>query len=120
VTCVCAWVLVQALLEERLFAWALGWPFAGRLALTVGTVGTLSFFLGWPFPIGLRETSSRYPSLVPWAWGINGCASVIGAVLGKMIGMSIGLRMTMVVAALLYVSAALVFRFTVREPRKGG
>jgi len=120
VTCVCAWVLGQALLEERLFEWALGWPFAGRLALTVGTVGTLSFFLGWPFPIGLRETSSRYPSLVPWAWGINGCASVIGAVLGKMIGMSIGLRMTMVVAALLYVSAALVFRFTVREPRKGG
>jgi len=40
--------------------------------------------------------------------GINGCASVIGAVLGKMISMSIGLRMTMLVAALLYVSAALV------------
>ena len=120
VTCVCAWVLGQALLEGRLFEWALGWPFAGRLALTVVMVGSLSFFLGWPFPIGLRETSGRYPSLVPWAWGINGCASVIGAVLGKMISMSIGLRMTMVVAALLYVSAALVFRFTVREPRKGG
>jgi hypothetical protein len=120
VTCVCAWVLGQALLEERLFEWALGWPFAGRLALTVVMVGSLSFFLGWPFPIGLRETSGRYPSLVPWAWGINGCASVIGAVLGKMISMSIGLRMTMGVAALLYVSAALVFRFTVREPRKGG
>jgi hypothetical protein len=120
VTCVCAWVLGQALLEERLFAWALGWPFAGRLALTVGTVGVLSFFLGWPFPIGLRETSGRYPSLVPWAWGVNGCASVIGAVLGKMISMSIGLRLTTGVAALLYVSAALVFRFTVREPRKSG
>jgi len=120
VTCVCAWVLGQALLKERLFEWALGWPFAGRLALTVVMVGSLSFFLGWPFPIGLRETSGRYPSLVPWAWGINGCASVIGAVLGKMISMSIGLRMTMGVAALLYVSAALVFRFTVREPRKGG
>ncbi|MBP1738236.1 MAG: SAM-dependent methyltransferase, partial [Deltaproteobacteria bacterium] len=79
------------------------------------TVGTLSFFLGWPFPIGLRETSSRYPSLVPWAWGVNGCASVIGAVLGKMISMSIGLRLTMGVAALLYVSAALVYRFTLRE-----
>ncbi|MBP1739376.1 MAG: hypothetical protein H6Q48_1669, partial [Deltaproteobacteria bacterium] len=53
-----------------------------------------------------------------WAWGINGCASVIGAVLGKMISMSIGLRLTMVVAALLYVFAALAFRFTLREKRE--
>jgi hypothetical protein len=119
VTCVCAWVLVQALLEERLFAWALGWPFGGRLALTVVMVGALSFFLGWPFPMGLREISGRFPSLVPWAWGINGCASVIGAVLGKMISMSAGLRMTMLVAALLYLFSALVFRFTLGEIREG-
>ena len=118
-TCVCAWVLVQALLGERLFAWALGWPLAGRLALAVVMVGTLSFFLGWPFPVGLRETSLRYPSLVPWAWGINGCASVIGAVLGKMISMSAGLRMTMMAAALLYLFSALVLRFTWREPGEG-
>ena len=119
VTCVCAWVLVQALLEERLFAWALGWAFGGRLALTVVMVGTLSFFLGWPLPIGLREISSPFPLLVPWAWGINGCASVIGAVLGKMISMSAGLRMTMLVAAGLYLFSALVFRLTLRETREG-
>jgi hypothetical protein len=117
VACVCAWGLVQALLEERVFAWALDWPLGGRLALTVAMVGSLSFFLGWPFPIGLREISDQYPSLVPWAWGINGCASVIGAVLGKMISMSAGLRMTMLVAALLYVLSALAFRFTLRQPR---
>jgi spermidine synthase len=118
VTCVCAWILVQALVEERVFAWALGWPFAARLALTVLLVGSLSFFLGWPFPIGLRETSVRFPSLVPWAWGINGCASVIGAVLGKVISMSAGLRMTMGVAALLYLFSAAVFGFTFREKRE--
>jgi hypothetical protein len=119
VTCVCAWVLIQALAEERLFGWALGWPFGGRLALTAVMVGSLSFFLGWPFPIGLRETSDRFPSLVPWAWGVNGCASVIGAVLGKVISMSVGLRMTMVVATLLYVFAAFVFHFTFRQPGEG-
>jgi spermidine synthase len=116
---VCVWVLVQALAEERLFGWALGWPFGGRLALTVAMVGTLSFFLGWPFPIGLRETSSRFPSLVPWAWGINGCASVIGAVLGKIISMSVGFRMTMVAAALLYLFSALVFHLCYERKGKG-
>jgi spermidine synthase len=122
VASVCAWVLVQALAEERLFGWALGWPFGARLALTVGMVGTLSFFLGWTFPIGLRQISDRYPSLVPWAWGINGCASVIGAVLGKMISMSAGLQMTMMVAALLYVFAAVIFGFTfggIRQRKQG-
>jgi hypothetical protein len=120
VTGICAWVLVQAFEEERLFGWALGWPSGGRLALTVVVVGCLSFFLGWAFPIGLRETSSRFPSLVPWAWGINGCASVIGAVLGKMISMSVGLRMTMVLAALLYLFSALVFRSTLQQKREAG
>ncbi len=119
VTCVCAWVLIQVVLEERLFGWAPGWAFGRRLALTVVMVGTLSFFLGWPFPIGLRATSRRFPSMVPWAWGVNGCASVIGAVLGKIISMSVGLRMTMVVAALLYLFSALVFRSALREPREG-
>ncbi|MGE5839341.1 MAG: SAM-dependent methyltransferase [Deltaproteobacteria bacterium] len=114
---VCAWVLTQALAEQRLFAWALGLPFGARLILTVIFVGALSFFLGWPFPVALRETSERLPSLVPWAWGINGCASVIGAVLGKMISMSLGLQVTMGIAALLYVVAAGVFQFMLREKR---
>jgi hypothetical protein len=118
VTGVFAWVLVQAFAEERLFGWALGWPFGGRVALTVVMVGTLSFFLGWPFPIGLRETSSRFPSLVPWAWAINGCASVIGAVLGKTVSLSVGLRMTMGMAALLYLFSAIVFGLTLREKRQ--
>jgi hypothetical protein len=116
VTCITLWILAQTLLEERVLGWALGRPFGVRLAIAVVMVGSLSFFLGWPFPIGLRETSGRYPPLVPWAWGINGCASVIGAVLGKMISMSIGLRMTMCIAALLYVFSALAFRFTLRRP----
>jgi hypothetical protein len=114
---VCAWVLIQTLTERRVVAWALGLPFGARLTLTVIMVGSLSFFLGWPFPLGLRETSGRFPSLVPWAWGINGCASVIGAVLGKVISISVGLRMTMLVSAALYVLSALVFRFTLPETR---
>ena len=119
VTCVGAWVLIQAVAEEKVFRWALGLPFGGRLAFTVFTVGALSFFLGRPFPIGLRETSDRFSSLVPWAWGINGCASVMGAILGTMINMSLGLRMTMGLAAFLYGLAALAFSFTLRQPGQG-
>jgi len=118
VTCVFVWILAQALLEKRLLEWALGLPFGARLMLTVVMVGALSFFLGWPFPIGLRETSGRFPSLVPWAWGINGCTSVIGAVLGKLISLSVGLRMTMLIAALLYGVSVFVFCFTMQGPRK--
>ena len=118
VTCVFAWVLVQAFTEERLFGWALGRPFGGRLALTVVMVGSLSFSGSALSHWASRDLGS-ISVLVPWAWGINGCASVIGAVLGKMISMSIGLRMTMVVAAQLYLFSAIVFRFTFRSQGKG-
>jgi predicted membrane-bound spermidine synthase len=119
VTCICLWVVVQALAGDRLVGWALGRPLGARLALTVVMVGSVSFFLGWPFPIGLRETSRRFQSLVPWAWGLNGCASVIGAVLGKIISISVGFRTTMGLAALLYLVSAVLFQFSVREKKKG-
>jgi hypothetical protein len=115
VALVCAWVAILALVEERLFSWALGLPLGARLALTVVPVGALSFFLGWPFPLGLREASTRFPSLVPWVWAVNGCASVLGVVLGKAISLSVGLRMTMLIAAFLYVVAAVVFRSAFSE-----
>jgi len=56
-------VLVQLFGRETVCvgAWL---PFAGRLALTVGTVAPL-FFLGWPFPIGFVRPQAVI-HLCPW------------------------------------------------------
>jgi hypothetical protein len=78
----------------------------------------LSFFLGWPFPWGLRHVAGSFPGLVPWAWGINACASVVGAVLGKFMAVSFGFRNVMFAACLMYVLALIIFQIGFRSEGK--
>ena len=49
---------------------------------------------------------SRVAALVPWAWGINGCASVLSAVLAILLAMSLRFNAVVVIAIALYVVAA--------------
>lgn len=109
------WVLFHVMAGDRLFNWALSWPFGSRLALAFLLLSILSFFLGWPFPSGLRVIAKKFPGLVPWAWGINGCASVIGAVLGKCLAVSIGFKLLMLSACALYLLAIATFYITFRS-----
>jgi hypothetical protein len=105
------WVGFQAMIGDHLFRLAMGWSFGGRVLLAILFLSVLSFFLGWPFPSGFRNLAERSPDLMPWAWGINGCASVIGAVLGKFLAVSIGFHALMFAACLLYLLALITYHF---------
>ena len=107
---VALWVGVHWVAGEGLLEWALGKTLWVRLAVGVGMLAILSFFMGWPFPWGLRLLAGRSPGLVPWAWGVNGCASVVGAVLGKLLAIGLGFRNVMVTACLLYVLGVFIFQ----------
>jgi L-cystine uptake protein TcyP (sodium:dicarboxylate symporter family) len=47
--------------------------------------------------------------LIPWAWGINGCASVISAILATLIAMQFGFTVLVFLAIALYCVAAWCF-----------
>ncbi|NOZ69534.1 MAG: hypothetical protein GXP46_09915 [Deferribacteres bacterium] len=79
-----------------------------RAAMAVFLTAPAGFFMGWLFPSGLRILSGHAGQLIPWAWGINGFASVAAPPLALMLSMSYGLRFVMVSALGLYVIAALV------------
>ncbi|MEW6664621.1 MAG: SAM-dependent methyltransferase [Thermodesulfobacteriota bacterium] len=105
------WVGFHALLGDRLFDAALPLPMGHRVGLGILLLSVLAFFLGWPFPTGLRVLYQGIPRLVPWAWGINGCASVVGAVLGKTLALTFGLQSVMFIACGLYGVAMVAFRY---------
>ncbi len=63
--------------------------------------------MGMMFPLGLSRT---VPGLVPLAWAVNGCASVIGAVLAGVLAMDLGFNAVTTLAAACYVVAGLVWR----------
>ncbi|HUU95828.1 MAG TPA: hypothetical protein VM487_08805 [Phycisphaerae bacterium] len=67
----------------------------------------LAYCMGVPMPSGIAALSTRSPSLVPWAWGVNGVASVIGSSLAIVVAMVSGYRYVLALAAGLYALAAL-------------
>ena len=66
-----------------------------------------SFFMGMPFPLGLKIVDHIKKSNVPWAWGINGCVSVISTSLAVIIAVEMGFMAMMLFAALAYGTAFL-------------
>ncbi len=65
----------------------------------------LAFFMGMPFPLGMATLQQTSPNLIPWAWGINGCASVLSAILAVLLAIEIGFSGVMLSAVVLYLIA---------------
>jgi hypothetical protein len=89
-----------------LFQHAMGLPDAARILISVALIAPLAFFMGMPFPLGLARVEATDARLIPWAWGINGCASVTGAVLATLLAIHVGFTAVVVAALVLYGVAA--------------
>ncbi len=78
---------------------ALHWPLAARAALATALIAPLAFAMGMPLPLALTRLEQP---LVPWAWGINACASVLSAPLATLIAIHFGFRIVLWLALGLY------------------
>ena len=87
-----------------------GWPVSARAAAGLLGIAPLAFAMGLPFALGLARLARSAPAFVPWAWGLNGCASVLAAIAALLLAMAIGLRATLLCALALYAFAAWVWR----------
>lgn len=82
-----------------------------KLIVSVMLTGLLAIPMGMPFPLGIARLGEQAPSLVPVAWAINGCASVISAVLATVLAIHFGFTVVLLIAFALYVSALAAFDF---------
>jgi hypothetical protein len=80
-----------------------------RILISVTLIAPLAFCMGMPFPLGLGRLADYEPSLIPWAWAINGCASVISAVLATLLAIHFGFAAVIALALALYALALWVF-----------
>ena len=99
---------VYAFALPELFAAAAAWSTVSRMAVTVFLVAPLAFLMGIPFPSGMRRISRARPSLVPWAWGVNGFASVAAPPIGILLATSVGLTWATLLSVGVYLCAGLV------------
>jgi len=92
--------------EVALLPWlrdaSLAWPLAARIALTVALQCPLGIALGVYFPTGLELLRRAEPRLIPWAWAVNGVASVVATVLAVILGIELGFSRVALVAVAVY------------------
>jgi hypothetical protein len=69
----------------------------------------MGYLMGFPMPLALARLNRAAPAALPWAWGINGFASVVAAPVAVAIGMTWGYTCAGVLALLLYLVPAILF-----------
>jgi hypothetical protein len=65
----------------------------------------IGLLLGVPFAYGIRLLNIMNPSIIPWAWAVNACCTVVGAVLTVVLSMNLGFSAVLIVAILIYFTA---------------
>jgi hypothetical protein len=101
--------LFYVLTLDHIFGFLLTQTDSIKIAASVLLIAPLAFAMGMPFPMGLSELGNHSESLIPWAWGVNGCASVISAVAATLVAIHFGFTVVMVMALLFYLAAYLSF-----------
>jgi predicted membrane-bound spermidine synthase len=96
---------------DHVLDWVAGFPYQLRLPACLLLILPPAFFMGMPMPVGMTMISRLgKDQLFLWAWGVNGCMSVIGAALVPVIATSYGLNLPLTVAGGLYLVAMLGLR----------
>jgi hypothetical protein len=85
-----------------------GWPAWLKVVVTLLLVAPPAFFMGVPFPTGLRLLQMRHEPSVKWAWAINSASSVLGSVGAMFLAIYEGLQKTLIVGGGFYVLALLI------------
>ena len=102
-------VTLYLLTAPLLMKHGLGLPDPVRVMLAVAMIAPLAFLMGMPFPLGMARLAANAPALLPWAWGINACATVVGAALAVLIALHFGFTGVAALAVLLYLASAMAF-----------
>ncbi|MCZ6874650.1 MAG: hypothetical protein O7G88_14155, partial [bacterium] len=76
-----------------------------RVLSTMILLAPLGLLMGLPFPVGLRLLSPMADTIVPWVWGVNSVACVLGSVAAVSLAVSWGLQAVVILGALVYVLA---------------
>jgi spermidine synthase len=85
-------------------------PDATKIVISVALIAPLAMCMGVPFPTGMIRLAGTSEGAIPWAWAINGFASVVGAVLATLLAIHLGFAVVILLAVLIYSVACAALR----------
>ena len=80
-----------------------------RFGVALLTIAPMAYLMGFLMPSALARLDRAGGELIPWAWGVNGFASVLAAPLATAIGMTWGFHVVGGLGLILYIVPALLF-----------
>jgi 16S rRNA G966 N2-methylase RsmD len=105
-----ALTLITPVFVRTIQSYALGWPIIWRVLFFAVNLAPMGVAMGFPFPYGLEWLEKRERALIPWAWAVNGCASVIASVLAALLILNYGFTSVLFLGAAFYGVAAIVMK----------
>jgi MFS family permease len=103
-------VLLYSLLLPDIIAVMSPQPLMMKTILSFIIVMPAGVLMGIPFPLGISVIGSTAPHLVPWAWAVNGCFSVIAPILAIILALSTGYQFVLQCGATAYMAAFWLIR----------
>lgn len=100
--CIAVLILLYAMVLPPILQKTIAFPFEIKFLLAFLFIAPVSFLMGMPFPAGISFLAQENQTQVPWAWGINGCLSVISAALATIIAVELGFVWVMMFASFAY------------------
>ncbi len=107
--------LVYLFLLPPLFHWLMPLHDFSKILISTVLIAPLAFLMGMPFPLGLSRVAHHSAALIPWAWGINGCASVLSAIFATILAIHAGFIVVVLLAVVLYILAAITLPANVQH-----
>ena len=107
---IAALLVAYAFMLAPVLDWIGGLIYPLRLLMSVGVVAPPAFLMGFPMATGMGWLARLDKEhMFVWAWGINGCFSVVGAAAMPIIATGFGLSMVLKVSGFAYLLAAPAF-----------
>ena len=105
--------LLYIVVLNPLFSLLIALPIVVKICLSLILIAPLAICMGMPFPVALStladNTQGQGQAYIPWVWGVNGCASVISAVLASIVAIHFGFTIVILIAISLYYFCLLLF-----------
>jgi hypothetical protein len=99
-------IVVYILVIPPIFYGLVHLPLFLRIMISVILMAPLGALMGMPMPFAIRLVAPIAPELIPWAWGVNGAASVMGSVAALVIAISSGFYQALLIGTVLYLLAS--------------
>ncbi len=112
-------VVIYALGLGRLFQVLVGLPLFARISLAAIILVVPGLLMGRMMPLGIKTLSLHAPEIIPWAWGVNGAASVLGSVMAVALSMNMGYTITQMIAVAVYLLGTCMYWLAFRSHRGG-